>query len=228
MLRVQDQADIENARFLIGGHLAGQHVEEVGGVGQILTGFEGLLAIANARVSRDHGRQLGLDANTPVQVGRPIVSGIRTVVVAEGGDHGPHTVHGAQGRSQLSDEGEDLLGQAALLSHGRTEAVQVRLAGKFPVPEQPGGLHEVRVVRQILEEVAAVAKLADFSIDLADRRIRGIDALESSSWCCLALGHRCLPKSFNGECTCQYVFRRSALDFLCTEVEASGEILKSG
>ena len=60
----------------------------------------------------------------------------------------------------------------------RIEARELRAVGKLTMEQQPCGLLEARMLRQIVDRIAAVAQLARLAIDERARRAIEINALE--------------------------------------------------
>ena len=176
---MEDEGYVEGPGGGFGGLLAGEHVEEVGSVGEGCVGFDDKLAFADAVEDGDQHGDLGGEVKALAEVGFR-GGGFRVGVVdGEQGDGGAEDLHGAgvfgQGAEEVDDGGGEFAGGGELLGEG----AELGGVGKFAVPEEIGGFFEGGSVGELVDVDAAVGEDALGAVDEADGGLVGDDVLEA-------------------------------------------------
>ena len=179
MLGVEDQARVEGAGRHVGRRLAGEHVEEVRGVGQVPGGLHRFLAAADPVVGADGRRDLAREPRGLATVGGARVVGGVGIVHPQRGDGRLQRAHRVR---VLRHEGEGLR-QLARDRPGRDEfgrePAELRSIGQLAMPEEVGHLLERGPARQIVDVIAAVGEPAVLPVQVAEPGLGGHDAFET-------------------------------------------------
>ncbi len=166
---VKDKRDVEGAGGGVGGLLAVEHPEEVGGVGERLVGFDEGLAFADAVEEGDDHRDLRGEAEgfADVRVVRAV--GFVGVVDAEERDGGAEDLHGRGVGGDAAEEVDDLWVELARGGEVPVEVGQFRGVGQFAEPEEVGALFEGGALGELVDVDAAIGEDAGVAVDPADR-----------------------------------------------------------
>ena len=148
---------------------AEHHVEEVGGVAQLVPGIDERLPdglLVRPRRDRRHLGHEAVDRHLDV----PLVLGVVVVLVerrqaGRGGGEDRHRV-GALG--ERVEELPHVLVEQRVDGDLLLEVVQLRLGGQLTEDQQVGHLQEVGGLRQLLDRVAAVAQDARLTVEVGD------------------------------------------------------------
>ncbi len=174
VIGVQDEDQVHRARqhridrVLLGRH-GERHVQEVLGVFEIVLGIDEGLAdrvfVGHRRDRRHLGDEpvAGDDALTRVvDVGAVVVEG------RERADHAAHDRHRMRIAAEAAEEGRELLVHHGV--HGDVALELLLLGGgrQLAVQQEVGGLHEIAVLGQLLDRIAAVEQLALVAVDIGD------------------------------------------------------------
>ncbi len=179
MVRVQDEDAVHGARQhrVHGVGLARHrehHVQEVLRVVQVvLREHEGL----TDRVLVGHGGD-GRHLRDQAMRGDEALLRVGDVgaVVIEGGErahHAAHHRHGMRVAPETAEEGRELLMHHGV--HGDVALELLLLLGgrQLALGEEVGDLHEIAVLRQVLDRIAAIEQLADVAVDVGDLGFAG-------------------------------------------------------
>jgi hypothetical protein len=188
VLGIEREAGVEGLHGGRAGPLAGEHVQEVGGVGQPGGGHHRVLALAHAVVRADGGGDLAGEPGRLAHVGGVrVVVGVR-VEHSENGDGG---LQGTVGIRVLRHEPERLdqfRGDRPGGGQGDHEGVELRRLGEFTVQEQVDDLLEGRLAGEVGDIVAAVGQSSMGAVQIAELGFGGDDALEPADQS-TGLGH---------------------------------------
>ncbi len=179
MLGVQEEVEVHGLDGLGRRLFAFEHVEEVGGVTEVVTRGYGVVAVADAVMRGDDAGELRDEALRLADVG---VAGVVLDVGVEGSDCGGGGAQDVHGVSVLDEPDyiEDLRGESAVLDEPRVEVGELLFGGKVAVEEEVADLFEIGVLSQVMNVVTAIEQYACFAIDKA--RLCGIeyDVLQAS------------------------------------------------
>ncbi len=179
VVRVEDEENVERpledrvGRVVLLPH-AEEHVEEVAAVRERVVWVEVGTTGRVAEAPRGEGRHLGDDLDDVLVAGRLVADVLRLRVEGrEGGDKGDQLAHHVGVVEEPVHRSDhvlvnervvgDLILPGAVLVGGR----------KLAVEEEVGDLEEGRVLRQLLDRVAAVAQDSLVAVDHGDRRAAG-------------------------------------------------------
>lgn len=187
MLGVKDHGDIEGAGFEFVRFVAGEHVEEVGGMAEIAARRHGLLVMAQPVVGshdRRHARGEAGGGKAELFGGKDARFRIERADCFDADFEGPH------GTDEADDFAEHAAVEVGELALGVEELVQFRqLAsiGEAEVPEEESNLFEGGVVGEFEDVVAGVDEFALLPVDAAELGGGYVHALESPR----DIGHSC-------------------------------------
>ena len=177
MLGVEDHRHVERVHHLR--HLAERHVQEVGGVAEVVPRLHEVLAVPAALVVGDDRGQLGEQPDRFGQVGLGRRVGRLGVVGADDAHRGAHDIHRVRGQRQLVDDPLDVVVQGPQRTLEGLELGQLAFVGQLAVPEQVGDLLEGALRGELLHRVAAVQQRVGVRVDLGDRGVVDDDAGEA-------------------------------------------------
>jgi hypothetical protein len=174
MVRVQDEDAVHGLGqhrvhlVLLARHAEG-HVEEVLGVVQrvprIHEGLADRVLVGHGR-DRRHLRDEAVGRDQPLlrilDVGRVVIEG------GKGADHAHHDRHGMRVAAEPLIEPLQLLVDHRVAGDVVLELLLLRRRGKLSEQQEVADLHEVAVLRQVLDAVAAVEQHALVAVDIGD------------------------------------------------------------
>ncbi len=182
MLGVEDEVEVHAGDGLCARRLAREHVEEVGGVRQVLARRHRLQALADALVRRHDRRRLRRQA-----LGLAQVRGLRHVLgvgVERGERRHARAQHVHRVRALVQANGLDDLGRdRAAAAQALVEGVQLLLHRQHAVDQEVADLFEAGLRRQVVDVVAAVEEDALLAVDEARLRAVEIDVLQALVQC---------------------------------------------
>ena len=171
MLGVQDQAGIKDAGRQGIGLPFREHVQKVGGVGEIVAGLDGVLAFANQLERRHHRGDLG---DQPHHRRRDVVGAIEGppgIEQPKGRGTGLQGIHGMPPRGEAFHHVADPEADPPVHLHLAFKGLQLIGGGQLPPDQEVGRFQETAVGCEASHLVAAVGELALEAIDIADRRL---------------------------------------------------------
>ena len=179
VLRVQDQAGVEDA----GGQGVrlplGKHVEEVSGVGQIVAGLNRILALADQLKGRHHRRDLGDQTDHRRIDVFGIIEGAAGIEEPERGGAGLQGIHRVPLRREALHHVADAEAHPPVHLHLVLERRQLVCIGQFTPDQQEGRLQEGAAGSQLIDPVTAVGEQALLAVDVTHRRLGGRDPLQA-------------------------------------------------
>ena len=189
VLGVEREARVHRAGGDRARRLPGEHVQEVGGVGELLRRRHRGEPAPYPVMGADGGGELAGQAHRLAQVGRArVVGGVR-IVHAEHRDGGLEHPHGI-GVARHEGEGADQrVGDGPRRRQLGLEPLARAPRGQLIVPEQVGHVLEGGLPRQLVDVVAAVGQAAVPAVQVAQARLGGHHALQAPDELA-ALGHR--------------------------------------
>src|SRR5690606_32661221 len=168
VLGVENHRDVEHALCEVARLLAGEHVEEVRGVAEVVTRGDGFVAAAEPVVRGEDGGHLGGEAG-----GRLLQLRVRKVarlrvLGAEQLDGDFERAHRPDFGPDFAEDALDEVVEAAFGVELRLEFVELLLVREALIPEEVGNLFEGGVLGQVVDVVARVNQLAFQPIDSAE------------------------------------------------------------
>ena len=148
-----------------------EHVEEIGGVGQIIPGLNRVLAFADQLKCSHHRGDLGDQPNHRVVDVLRVVDRPTRIEQPQRRRTGLQRVHRVTAGREALHHVPHPEADPPVHLHSVFELSQLVAAGQLPPDQQVGRFQEAAVRRQILHRVAAIGKQPLLSIDIANRRL---------------------------------------------------------
>ena len=181
MLGVQDQAGIKNAGRQGIGLPFGEHVQKVGGVGEIVAGLDGVLAFANQLERRHHRGDLGDQPHHRRSDVVGAIQGPAGIEQPKGSGTGLQGIHGMPPRGEAFHHVADPKADPPVHLHLTFKGPQLGCGGQLAPDQQVGRFQEAAVGGEASHLVAPVGELALEAVDIADRRLGRRNPLQAGA-----------------------------------------------
>ena len=175
---VQGQRDIHRADSRRARAIAGEHVEEVGGMAHGRIGRDRVSALLHPPPGRHQPGDLRSQPHRlAIRRVRRVVGRVG-VVMPERRSQGAQRIHPV-GRRQHLHQAKNCLRQRPRRGQLRLEIAQLRARRQPAVPQQVAGLLKGRKSREVVNVVSAIRQNPAVAVDVADGRRGGDDVFET-------------------------------------------------
>jgi len=157
----------------------GEHVEEVGRVGEVVAGLDRILAFADQLEGRHHRGDLGQQPDHRGIDVFGIVEGTAGIEEPQRGRTGLQRVHGVPLGGEALHHVADAEAHPPVHLHLLLEFEQLLGRGQFAPDQQVGRLQKGAVGGEGGGVVAPVGEMAPLAVDVADGRLGGRNALQT-------------------------------------------------
>ena len=205
---MEHQAGIKDAGRQWVGLPLGEHVEEIGGVGQVIPWLDGVLTPADHVERGQHRWDLGQHAHHGAADVVLVIQRAVGIKEPQRCSARLQGIHRVPPRGEALEHVADAKTHPAVHLHVVLELPQSLRTGQFTPNQQIGRFQEGAVGGQILNAIAAVAEDSLLAIDVADRRLGGRHPLQSRAKTGGSLAHRFAGSAHQIEAT-----RRASVTF---------------
>ena len=173
MFGVKDQASVQHLGDGRRRLLFGEHVIEVGGMGQVVARRDGMFAVTQPMKGGHESRHLGDETYDRIPIGLGVGHVAGRVKHAHRGDAGLKRVHRMAGFRQALDQVNEFVIDAAVMAQLVVKVGQFALRGQIALEQQPGRFFKTAFAGQRLHGDTAVLQTRSLAVNETNGRLGG-------------------------------------------------------